>query len=569
MADDRLEIEILLDDGSIKQGFAKVDREGKRSAESLKSSFQGVGTAIAAIGAAFAGAFAVRKVVEAAQVQEDAVNSLNASLAAAGRFSKESSQDFQNFAAEIQKVTTIGDEAVLSQLALASNFARTNDEAKALTKAAIDLAAATGRNAEEALKQLGKTLSGTAGELAESVPAVRNLTKAQLEAGDAISLVGERFAGVASAQTNTFSGRILQLGNVFGDLLEEVGAFITKSPALTNLFGLIVDGLTSAIQSLSGFRQQSGDIFVPLLNGLAAFATAINFALVGPLEFVVNLVKFTVDGIARDFQGLVFAVTSSALKLVEIFSPTSGLANSIRGFNEVIGIQFREFSANASESFQKLFGFEQTEQINAFVENLVAKVNEANESGFIPLQNNVTATTDKIVKEAKKAEFNVGQALGTGIAKSVQDTVRALQSGENAFSAFAKSILSVFGDLAIQLGSFFIIQGIAVEALKAISGAAAVAAGIALVALGTLLKGASGGAGGLTTPGGVPAGDAGLIGGGGLVDDIDETEAGDQRETRVDINIEGNVFDSAETGLRIVDIINNSFDASGSRLVTA
>jgi len=60
--------------------------------------------------------------IAAAQVQEDAINQLNTALALSGKFTKEASQDFQNFSSELQKNSKFGDEVILSTGALIQSF---------------------------------------------------------------------------------------------------------------------------------------------------------------------------------------------------------------------------------------------------------------------------------------------------------------------------------------------------------------------------------------------------------------------------------------------------------------
>ena len=119
MADDRIIIEIDIDDGKIKKGFAKVEKQSKKTSKTieknLKTGFasKAVGKAlgslkgqILSLGVAFAGVFAVRglanfasEVIAASQQQEEAINNLNTALKSAGQFSQSTSDDIQNFAA--------------------------------------------------------------------------------------------------------------------------------------------------------------------------------------------------------------------------------------------------------------------------------------------------------------------------------------------------------------------------------------------------------------------------------------------------------------------------------------
>jgi hypothetical protein len=118
----------------------------------------------------------------------------------------------------------------------------------------------------------------------------------------------------------------------------------------------------------------------------------------------------------------------------------------------------------------------------------------------------INKTKEQMENTAKQTAKIVQGGLARGIAGGIQNIVQSLAAGENAFKNLGKFILGTIGDLAIQLGQFFIAEGIAVEALNAVSGTGAIAAGAALVALGTLLKGFS--AGGGAAAGSAPAGTA-------------------------------------------------------------
>ena len=157
----------------------------------------------------------------------------------------------------------------------------------------------------------------------------------------------------------------------------------------------------------------------------------------------------------------------------------------------------------------------------------------------------ITQTQVEMAKAAKQTAAIVKNGLVKSISGGIQNIVQSLAAGENVFANFGKFILQTIGDLAIQLGTFFIAQGIAVEAMNAISGTGAIVAGAALVALGSLLKAAagSGGAGGGASAGG---------GGGGAATPTFPTDEGPSGEfleeataatpsTVVNFNIDGNV----------------------------
>jgi hypothetical protein len=263
------EIDIFanLDTKDAQKQVKKFARTTEKSLKSLESSFGSLKTlAVAAVGA-FAGKQlldGLSAVTQAASVQEDAVNSLNTALKLSGDFSEETSQSMQQFASDLQNVTTIGDETTLEMLALSKAMGRTNEESQDLVKAAADLSAITGQSLESAVTQLNKSYSGLAGELGESIPGIRDLTAEQLKLGGAIKIVAESFGGAAQAEVNTFSGAIKQLENTTGDLAEELGFLITKNPAviesikeLSNIFNNLIEFVKDNNTELGNFVSEA------------------------------------------------------------------------------------------------------------------------------------------------------------------------------------------------------------------------------------------------------------------------------------------------------------------------
>jgi hypothetical protein len=260
----KLGLDLEANTGRAAAAFKKFGSTGKKSFSQLEKASKQFSLAFKGAIALFAGKQVLggfKAVTDAAIVQENAINNLNTALKLSGDFTEASSQNFQKFASELQNVSTQGDETTLELLALAKSFDTTDAGAKKLVLAATDLSAATGKAPQEALKQLAKSYSGLAGELGESLPATRDFTAEQLKAGAAIDLVIERFGGAASAQIQTFGGSVTQLKNSFGDLLEEIGFTLTKSPELIAAIGGIKDG----INILGNFIKNSDIDFGALL----------------------------------------------------------------------------------------------------------------------------------------------------------------------------------------------------------------------------------------------------------------------------------------------------------------
>jgi len=573
---------IALDLESIKNGLNKAaiasEKGGKKAGKKFGKEFEkrssklisGISRRFLVLGATIGAAFGGRAILQAAAKQEDAVNKLNTALRNAGSFSEGASQNLQQFATDLQSITTVGDETALEMLSLAKAMGATNDQAKDLVKAAANLSAATGLTLESAVKNLGKTFGGLTGELGESVPQLRALSKETLMAGGAIDLINKRFAGAAAAQVKTFSGRMSQLSNRFGDLLEQLGFLVTRSPTIQKFIGFISDAFANLTNKVSDFGK-TGDVIGDITKKLVGIAVTIT-------QFAGPTIELFVNGVVNGFNTIRFG----ALKLLSFFK--------------------EEFKADAEAAFQdlqksseKIFDFSGTAQAEKFLTELQTFIETvdpiARETGnrlaasvAQPIKDRTIEATQFFTEAWNQAfsevaltskEFQKGLqqkltgaflAFRNGVAGSFSSIGAALVKGENAFAAFGKTILGLFGDLAMQMGQFYFLLGLGNLFLNPAAAAQQIAAGIGLQILGGALKALAGGGGAAPAGGNVGGGVA--AGGGGLEapvqelgQDLGEPEAVDS--TRVTVNVAGNVLDRRETGLELAEVINEAFGSDG------
>jgi hypothetical protein len=151
-------------------------------------------------------------------------------------------------AGELQSRTTFGDEAIIEQQAFLAALGLTEAQIVDTINAAVQLSAALGISLESAVKNLAKTFGGMTGELGESIPALKSLTKEQLMAGEAISFVNENYKGFAETAASTGTGALEQLKNQLGDLGEQIGIIIL--PAIEKLVKMAKE-LVGWLQELS------------------------------------------------------------------------------------------------------------------------------------------------------------------------------------------------------------------------------------------------------------------------------------------------------------------------------
>lgn len=240
MADKEYKIKISIDSKELKNNLSKNTQSVKQFADKSTKSIGSLNIAWGAFLGNIASQAFTRSLsnirtffsdtITLAQVQEDAVNSLNASLKQSGDFTEELSQELQNYASELQNVSRFGDEAIINQMAFAQSMGASAEQSKTIVAAAIDMSEALNIDLNSAVRNISKTLGGYAGELGEVIPELKDLTQEQLRAGEGVELLASRYEGRGAAALNTFSGQLQNTKNAFGDMQEEIGNTLIKSP---------------------------------------------------------------------------------------------------------------------------------------------------------------------------------------------------------------------------------------------------------------------------------------------------------------------------------------------------
>lgn len=385
-----------------KSGGKDVDTFGKKAGEQF-TSLQVTVAAFAAAAVAALAAFVSRTVIdgigdviEAATIQEDAISQLNQALVNAGTFSEETSQSFQDFASGLQDVTTFGDEALLSQLALARQFVGTDDDAKNLVKTATDLSVATGVTLESAVRNLGKTYGGLTGELGEVVPELKNLTEEQLRSGEAVDLIANKFEGFARNQAQTFSGSLTQAENDFGDLLEVMGSFITENT-------VVQDAIS-----------ESGDFFDQLSDALVSNGDEWRDVVTRGVKLFISGINATIQIIPKALA--VFSVLAEGLVTLEtafrsLNNAVGFLGGNVTDNTKRIAARLKELVAQAKSEGKSLTA-EQIEQFREVAEEEVAALEER-ESATGTLKSAIDASGEAAAAAAEISE---------GAQKRIQDS---------------------------------------------------------------------------------------------------------------------------------------------------
>ena len=156
--------------------------------------------------------------------QNKALQQYNATVAKFGK-SLSNLNKIQN---EVSRNNFFDGDSINNATKMAVAMGLTEKQIEDVLKASTDLAASGVMPLDQAVKALSRSYSGNVEELKRMNPELANLTKEQLEQGEAVRIIGQEYKGMADAMANTFEGRDTQWNNSFSDLQAEVGEIIQR-----------------------------------------------------------------------------------------------------------------------------------------------------------------------------------------------------------------------------------------------------------------------------------------------------------------------------------------------------
>ena len=118
---------------------------------------------------------ALLRSIEAFGQQEMAVQKLTAAIRANGGNVSEVVPIMREFASEIQRITTYGDEQVLAMQAMASSMGVSSDQMQGVIRSAIGLASALNMDVMTVVKAASAAVQGKTGALQEYIPSLHFL----------------------------------------------------------------------------------------------------------------------------------------------------------------------------------------------------------------------------------------------------------------------------------------------------------------------------------------------------------------------------------------------------------
>lgn len=233
-------VKLGLDNSEFKQGIKGAEKE----ASGFQSFIKGVGPSVAA-------AFSIGAIVNFGKAAVKAYNEsalalakLEAVIRSTGNASGLSSKQMQDYAAELQRVTTFEDDATINAMALLSTFKSIQgDTFKQTIASAQDLATVLGTDLNGAVMQLGKALEAPEIGLTmlrrsgisfsnQQIEQIKKLVEEGRKHEAQMVMLKEvqsQFGGAAKAAAATADGAWKQLGNTIGDVMEDLGSGVEST----------------------------------------------------------------------------------------------------------------------------------------------------------------------------------------------------------------------------------------------------------------------------------------------------------------------------------------------------
>lgn len=208
---------------------------------------------------------------------EKADKSLAAALEITGRPVKALTEHFKSFAEEMQKATTFEDDQVKQAQTLLIQLTNLDkDGLDKATKGAIGLASVMNMDLSSAAMVVEKAVNGNAGALSRYGIQIDGTQSKEVIRAQALEKLCALYPR-ATADTETYSGKIAQLKNRYADLQESAGNALIKG--LQPLMDAVSDpevmtGITSLVTAVMGMVAKIAEGYGYLGQMIAYFATS-------------------------------------------------------------------------------------------------------------------------------------------------------------------------------------------------------------------------------------------------------------------------------------------------------
>lgn len=359
--------------------------------------------------------------IEAAQEQERVERQLAAVIKSTAGAAGISADAAKELASAYQTLTTYGDEAIINAQNLLLTFTNISADGGVFQRAVgaiLDVSTAMDQDLKSSAVQLGKalndpilgisaltrvgiTFSDAQKEMIRTLAETNRVAEAQTVILDELD---RQFGGSAAAARDTFGGAVQSLQNAWGDLLEELGQFVTENPKIRRALESITSTLLEMVVSLD--------------TGEGAFAD-----LRGTIEgFVDEAAPALLRGAAEVADGLAGngGLAAAAIRGAQALQGINVAAVNVAGGYQQIAIVGRMLKARIDGDHATLFE----------LKKMMDKVDEATENAAKSFKQ-----LGRMAEEAAEGSSNFGDALR----EAADELERGLPQVEKLSEEFASA----------------------------------------------------------------------------------------------------------------------------------
>ena len=620
MADSKIFVGVEFDENEADKSLQKIKsratRRGKEAGDSFSSgfsdSFKDIGKLATGVGLGNLAADFVRSSIGTIRAfATDSVNSFKelesankifaASLEGTRASGASTIEAFRELGDELERNAGIDDKLVLKTAGLIQSLADLDKNGlKRATIAAADLSAAMQISFEQAGEIIAKVASGGVEQFNRAfkrygVTLDENLPK-QEALNKALSFIEGEFGGRAQKNLTDYEVKINKLSSAYESLTEATGQAITSNSFVKGAYSsltLIFDELAKKLRP-ENIQDKIKDLNTELENSQKLIAFQENQKKTKGVFFNQTELDAEIQrskDLAIALDDVRKARTLSGPREIAQIEPEKkfsdkqigDLTDKLKGIGlnqSLIAKQKRDEDLAALTQAEeagvqtKISYAERRAQVELEYQQKITEIRKSNEAArnayeeqeaqrhagslegiFSGLSSAFEREGAKMVVSAQTVARGIQQGLGNAIGNGFAKFGQALVVGENAFKAFGEAFLQTIGQMAVQQGTAFILQGIGYQFVPGLQGVggALIGAGAALAVFGGALSALSGGS---------PSAAKGSGGADGNAFTVENPQI-DQQErlapnTSVSVIVQGDVFDSEETGLRISRILKDS-----------
>lgn len=330
----------------------QVTANGAQAVSSLNRVDNSVLKTVKSVATLAGGIYALKKsydtissAIKAQSEQEDIFNRLKFAVESTGQSFTAVESDLMSYFDSLQLLTRYGDSDTAK--VMTDLIFYTNDFSKSIknTQLVLDIAASKLFDVGTASRYVGMALTGNIEILGRYIPELKasnneilkTMTAAEKSAY-AIDLLNEKFGGLASADVETFSGKMQQISNYLGDIQEKIGEI-----AIENITGGTDEALVKVIE-LRDELDNSNSFIRNLIDGTVDFFQTVGKlfgmafkSVVTEVIYVTASVKSLYDSVKAVFTGINSIIDTSAKNISAVFV---GAFNQLKNNFEVIGNAF-------------------------------------------------------------------------------------------------------------------------------------------------------------------------------------------------------------------------------------